>query len=526
MARLLDYDSWRHTPSWLVIFFNNMFFGCTGFSIVLPTVWPYLRQMGATTGFLAWVVAMYSVGEGTGGWVVGQLYSRFPDYPKLLLQVGMVLGFLAAFFYSIAPVFGDSAAPFIVLAARFLSGFDNGGRQTIEQTFIGTHVPSKYQTTISSRLSSFAITGIMLGPAFGAPLQAIHFEVPGLGLPVDGNNGPGLVLCFVCAMNILATGLFFRPAACAPQPQRPQQPEQPQQQVSGKLPEARAEELPPRPVGLFVCYLVFFSVNLSMASLETITPVVAQRLYGWGPCLDPGTCSFDVSQTYVNVLLTGGGVLSLIMSILMSCYLGSKIFGRETLSMSLGLLVLTATNMDNIDWSGSLPAWRFVGNYLLGAFFGGLLRGPTVSLLCQIIGPHPKASYMGMLFAIGAVPRVLGPFLLVACLELPTPLHEANYADVYEGPVPRTWLLYGSQGLLFLAALLLVWLGRDQVQPHPALQRSRSNLGTPLLASEANSPASVATAGAEGSWLPSTPVGMREGIKDFARMRTLSRDSF
>lgn len=65
--------------------------------------------------------------------------------------------------------------------------------------------------------------------------------------------------------------------------------------------------------------MVFFGVNLNMASLETITPVLAQRLYlylvgdcrasrafgahpfsmrtcrlyGWGPCLNPAECPFQ-----------------------------------------------------------------------------------------------------------------------------------------------------------------------------------------------------------------------------------------
>ena len=38
-----------------------------GFSIVLPTLWPYLREMNVNTQFLAAVVAAYSVGEGCGG---------------------------------------------------------------------------------------------------------------------------------------------------------------------------------------------------------------------------------------------------------------------------------------------------------------------------------------------------------------------------------------------------------------------------------------------------------------------------
>ena len=59
--------------------------------------------------------------------------------------------------------------------------------------------------------------------------------------------------------------------------------------------------------------MIFFGANLNMASLETITPVLAQRprvekvqdvntwilprqpcrLYGWGPCLNPAECPFE-----------------------------------------------------------------------------------------------------------------------------------------------------------------------------------------------------------------------------------------
>ena len=65
-----------------------------------------------------------------------------------------------------------------------------------------------------------------------------------------------------------------------------------------------------------------------MASLETITPVVAQRLYGWGPCLHPADCAFRAPQTYTNLLLTAGGLLSLAMAALMS------IFGAKPLDVT------------------------------------------------------------------------------------------------------------------------------------------------------------------------------------------------
>merc|ERR1712113_735741 len=97
-------------------------------------------------------------------------------------------------------------------------------------------------------------------------------------------------------------------------------------------------------------------------------------------------------------------------------------YGHEVKSIAFGICVYIGTNLSNVDWTGNLPAWRFVCNYLVGAFFGGLTRGPNIALLSQIIGPHPKAGYMGVLFAIGAVPRIIGPFLLVRMLDYPPSL--------------------------------------------------------------------------------------------------------
>lgn len=441
--------------------------------------------MHASTRFLAAVIAAYSVGEGCGGWLSGCLYSRFPRSPKLLLQGGMALGVLSAFFYAIARNLGP-AAPYIVLIARFFSGFDNGTRQTIEQTFVATKIPPQHQTTCSSRLASCAITGIMMGPALGAPLQAINLKIWGFG--IDGNNSPGLVLLVVCISNLLVTSCFFN--------------------VTGRSYSTQASTYDtdlekPNMKGLIVCYMVFFGVNLNMASLETITPVVAQRLYGWGPCLDPSTCTFNISQTYTNALLTAGGLLSLAMGVLMS-FCGGKIYKREIWAITWSLLVSVAINVGNMDLGGHLPAIRFVSDYLLGAFFGSLARGPGIALMSQIIGPQPQAAYMGVLFVVGAIPRVFGPFLFVELLEMPQALFFADYAEVYEGQIPRTWLLYGCQAVFFLIILFSVQIFRSDLKPHPAgvVGSLKQTLLTPT-------PSHV---GVQIAASPGTPSLVREGI--------------
>lgn len=75
---------------------------------------------------------------------------------------------------------------------------------------------------------------------------------------------------------------------------------------------------------------------------------------------------------------------------------------------------------------------------------------------------------MGVLFVVGAIPRVFGPFLFVELLEVPKALYFADYLQVYEGQIPRTWLLYGCQAVFFLIILLSVQIFRSDLKPHPA----------------------------------------------------------
>eukprot|EP00933_Yihiella_yeosuensis_P042208 TRINITY_DN36760_c0_g1_i1.p1 TRINITY_DN36760_c0_g1~~TRINITY_DN36760_c0_g1_i1.p1 ORF type:complete len:552 (+),score=54.35 TRINITY_DN36760_c0_g1_i1:33-1658(+) len=513
------WDSFLGAPAWLLVFFSNLGCGCAGFAIVLPTLWPYLREMGASTKFLALVVAMYSVGEGLGGYIIGKIYDRYPSKPKLILQSGMLVGLLAAFVYSVAPVFGNETGMMVVLASRFFSGFDNGGRQTIEQTFLSTAVPSKYLTTVSSRLSSFALTGIMFGPAFGAPLQAIDFKVPIVGLQIDGNNSPGLMLCFFCLVNLIVTSRFFNP-------------EQLKEEgavagLTSDLSEANGAAVskkdqviePPRILGLITSYFVFFVINCSMASLETVTPVVAQRLYGWGPCLNPDTCPFKSAQTYVNMLMTIGALLSFANCLIMSSF-GSVIHTWETTAICCGLGIFIGVNLLTVDWFGSLPAGRFLASYLIGAFFGGFIRGPHFTQLSQVIGPHPKGGYMGLLFLVGALPRIVGPFVLVSLLDYPSTWRSSNFPYVYEGPVSRTWLLYGSQAGLYAIALVMVITCRHSLTPHPALTRqeqvksSLPDLEKPLLPDLKG--AAQIQEDYYGGWLSTAPSPVHEGVAQVA----------
>jgi len=66
------------------LFMFCVFWSCTAFSIVLPSLAPYLTRMGADPMFLGWTVAVFCFGEMIGALFFGYLYNVANDrWPKM-----------------------------------------------------------------------------------------------------------------------------------------------------------------------------------------------------------------------------------------------------------------------------------------------------------------------------------------------------------------------------------------------------------------------------------------------------------
>ena len=69
---------------WLLPFFVNIFLACASFSIVMPSLAPYILDIGAPLAFLPWVVSSYSVGEMFGSVAIGHYYEHATKTYKTL----------------------------------------------------------------------------------------------------------------------------------------------------------------------------------------------------------------------------------------------------------------------------------------------------------------------------------------------------------------------------------------------------------------------------------------------------------
>ena len=119
-----DDQSW----GWRFIFLVNVFLACVSFSIVLPSLWPYLETFKQNENFLAFVLAMYSIGEFIGSLLWGYIYDRVSM--RTSLWTCIVTGFVGSLLYALGMYF--SWGHWLVLIGRFIQGLWTGGQQAVE----------------------------------------------------------------------------------------------------------------------------------------------------------------------------------------------------------------------------------------------------------------------------------------------------------------------------------------------------------------------------------------------------------
>jgi MFS family permease len=137
----IEIDQSAQVHSWLMPFFVNIFLACASFSIVMPSLAPYLFQIGAPLSFLPWVVSSYSIGEMIGSATIGLFYEHATKTcqvegrgPRISLLLCSGLGIIGSAMYAVAGWIEDhTIAQHCVLFGRFVQGTWTGGQQAVEQ---------------------------------------------------------------------------------------------------------------------------------------------------------------------------------------------------------------------------------------------------------------------------------------------------------------------------------------------------------------------------------------------------------
>ncbi|GMH99384.1 hypothetical protein TrST_g8949 [Triparma strigata] len=413
----------------------------------MPSLSPYLERCGAgDPTYLAWVVCIYSIGEMVGSLLFGALYNHAvlrsrTQGPRLVLCVVILTGIAGSVMYLLGDIL---KIPSLVFWARLMQGLWTGGQQSVEQAYLAFAAKPGERTELTSRLGTFAVLGFILGPAFGAMFTTVNFRIEAVNLTVDPYTAPGIFILFIGFAMFIATSNYFNPSAVSGRELAGHSSKSSLEALNGSvdgedsettglLPNNNNNNLPKPSTTAITSLLIMFFVHFySFAVQETITTPLVLNLY-------------QFEQYQVNLLFIGVGVLSLFTSAAVG-FLSRFFSDRAMLVLSLVLgLVGSLLLIDSSEEFLPLPRF-FLGFAIITVAFP-FGRNVTISIFSAVLGEVEQGFYMGLMLAVGAIPRALGPFWAILSLKLAADEDTGMY---------HTWLEFGTSSFLFVASLLLV----------------------------------------------------------------------
>mmetsp|Transcript_11099 Transcript_11099/g.22109 ORF Transcript_11099/g.22109 Transcript_11099/m.22109 type:complete len:490 (+) Transcript_11099:185-1654(+) len=446
------------TLSWRILFYVNVFFSCVSFSIILPSLQPYLARNGASSYFYGSTVAVYSVGEMVGAMLFGKVYEwmtvhyRAGAKSTLLMCIG--LGMAGSALY----VLGDVVtSPNMIFLGRALQGLWTGGKQVVEQTYLSETAPAHRVTELTSELGTFAILGFVCGPSFGALFTSIDIDL-GNNVIFDAYTSPGWFILVLCVAIFFLVIVYFDPEPSASYGDASASSEgkssskQHAKYSMDKSVDDGSSYAPPNARGLTVLLMLFVIHFFSFAIQETITTPFVLQAYEW-------------NQRDVNLLFVGVGVVSLLTSIVVK-YLSRVVEDYKLLVASIVVgLIGSAFLIDSLPFGGApkitLPLSRFFVGFTLITVAFPFGRNVSLSVFSKILGPTPQGTWFGYMFAAGALPRIIGPSWSLFALEKAC---EIENIDCFLGG--RTWLEFSVSGALFAVGLVLAMVYKNDMLPY------------------------------------------------------------
>jgi len=347
-------------PTLLAVMFVNM----VGFGIVVPLLPFYAKSFDAPAWQVALIFSAYAIGAFFGEPFWGRMSDRIGRKPILISTIcGNCLCYLALAF---AP---NIAIAFLV---RFVGGLASGNASVI-QGYIADVTPAEKRSGRMAYLSAAYNLGFIVGPALGGLLANPSAGHAGFRIPLIVASG----LSGLCAIGIV---LFVRESRTHSHDFDAQVT---RWQIAGR---AFTHPVLVRLMG------VMFLAGSAFMGIEFVFGLWSAARFHWGAReVGLAFAAVGIVATICQILLTGPA---------------SRRFG-EARVLAWGMAV-TAFAIALLPLS---HGWGVVALLALSAF-GQSIAGPNISALISHHAEHAhQGQYQGLNNAVGALARLVGPFI-------------------------------------------------------------------------------------------------------------------
>jgi len=418
-----------------------------GLTLVIPFLTYFVQDLASAEGiadtgsrdfWVGIVIATYSLAQFISTPILGSISDRIGRRPVLMFG----LAANSVFFI----VFGLSGSLAMALIARFLAGAGNGNI-AVAKAYIGDISEDDQVAGRMGLLGAAFGLGFMIGPFLGGVLSD---PATGIGGPFENQfwvDYPYLLPClFSSAMSAIALSLaFFRLPESLPRESRSDSQKSPISQLGETF--SRISSVMRLPtisslVNVNFLFLIGFTMMHGTFILFTSMDPESGGL-GWDE-RDNGWAFAFVGL--IGVIVQGGLIRPLTRRF---SFRGMMLVGTA----------LTGLGISSIPYSSAELGWLIFGSCAGFAIGNGIFMPTQSSLLTFATkeGGHELGTIMGAQEGLGALARIIGPFLS---------------AVIWSTTVEGTGLwsyhtCFRVSGLFFLVALLLQLRLRDSAGQKP-----------------------------------------------------------
>jgi len=347
------------------------FLSATGYSIILPSLWPFILSLGGPQSVVGWAVAANSAGQFLSSPLLGYWGDKVTIKQVLVITLIMAVGGNL--------IYATSKFYWTLLIARFIIGLA-GGNSAAANSYL-TYATSERMRVLAFTINTgFTVLGFVIGPALGmiGTLPIFPFTLwMGHIYSIEFNDKtvPGYIGAVLNLGCVLAIIFLFNEI---------------------QKPRERPTYKPyPTPwLGVMVLLYLNFAFTIYFTVFETIGTAYTSKAYDWG--------------VRNNSIMWAGLSFSVILAVAFVLPL-ERIFNERIIMIISDIFFVAGTGVLVSFSHKFVSEARWLSGVAVATFGFGITQVVVNSIYSKILEGLELGTFMGYMNSSASIARVIAP---------------------------------------------------------------------------------------------------------------------